>query len=218
MPDNNAPHALLFTAPGCPHCPGIKATLEKLHKEGLLADLEVVSVPEAQQRAAELGVRSVPWLKLGEFVLTGAQTPQQLREWAERAAGDQDIGAYLEHMLANGELGEAESLLEKQPEHLEALLSLLQKSDTPIQVRLGASAILEGLEGSERLRALVPRLIEMSEQRDHRLRSDAVHLLGLSHRAEAEVALRKRLEDENEEVREIAAEALESLHQSERGA
>ncbi|MCW8827857.1 MAG: HEAT repeat domain-containing protein [Gammaproteobacteria bacterium] len=213
MSDTNAPHALLFTAPGCPHCPGIKAALEKLHQEGVVGELEVVSIAEDQGRAAEMGVRSVPWLKLGEFVLTGAQTPQQLREWAEKAAGSADMVDYLEHQLANGELDEAQAMLAKAPQHLEALLSLLEQPEAKIQVRLGVSAIIEGMEGSEALQKLVPRLIIMSEHSDHQLRSDACHFLGLSHSKEAEAALRKRLEDDNEEVREIAAESLELIQQ-----
>lgn len=213
MSDNNAPHALLFTAPGCPHCPGVKAALEKLRDEGVIAELEVASIAEEQKRAAEMGVRSVPWLKLGEFVLTGAQTPQQLREWAEKAAGTADTGDYLEHLLANGELAEAESLLQKQPDHLPALLALLEKPDAPIQVRLGISAVIEGMEGSAALKKLLPELIKMSDHPDHQLRSDACHFLGLSHSSEAEAPLRRRLEDENEEVREIAAESLELLNE-----
>lgn len=213
MPESRLPDALLFTAPGCPHCPGVKAALEKLRDEGLLGKLEVVSVAEEQERAAEMGVRSVPWLKLGEFVLTGAQTPQQLRQWAEKAAGEKDIGSYLEHLLANGELAEAESLLQQQPEHVETLLPLLQKADTPIQVRLGVSAIIEGLEGSDTLKQLVPQLIAMSEHSDHQLRSDASHFLGLSHSEAAKAALLRRLEDEHQEVREIAADSLQHLQE-----
>lgn len=214
MADTKLPRALLFTAPGCPHCPGVKAALEKLMAEGMLSDLEVVSVTDDQARATELGVRSVPWLRLGEFVLTGAQTPQQLREWAERAADSESIDGYLEHLLANGELNEAEALLEKQPQHTGLLLSLLEKPDAPIQVRLGVSAILEGLEGSEALKQLLPKLVSMSEHNDHRLRSDACHFLGLSHSPEAEAVLRRCLEDEHPEVREIAADALDTLLES----
>lgn len=211
MTESQAPKALLFTAPGCPHCPGVKAALEKLQQEGVLASLEVVSVTEYQERAAELGVRSVPWLKLGEFTLTGAQTPQQLRQWAERAAAPGGMSGYLEHLLANGELKEAETLLEKQPQHLEALLPLLKDHETKIQVRLGIGALLEGFEDTDALRALLPQLLELSRDDDHRTRSDTCHYLGLSHSEEALPALEARLQDDNEAVREIAAESIELI-------
>lgn len=208
MSERHAPTALLFTAPGCPHCPGVKASLEKLLAEGVIASLEVLSVVEAQARATELGIRSVPWLQLGDFVLTGAQTPQELRQWAERAADPRGMSGYLEHLLANGELVEAEALLQRQPQHLDALLPLLGAPDTPIQVRLGIGAIIESLEGSDALRALVPELARLSANEDHRVRSDACHYLGLSHSPEALPALQARLEDEHPEVREIAADAV----------
>ena len=207
----HAPHALLLTAPGCPHCPGVKAALEKLRKEGLIAELEVVSITERPERAAELGVRSVPWLRLGDFILTGAQTPQQLRQWAERAAEPAGMRGYLGHLLQGGELAEAERLLAAQPQHLPALLSLLEEPQSPIQVRLGVSAILEGYEGSEPLRGLLAPLIALSRHPDHRLRSDACHLLGLTHDVGAREALQRCSEDQHPEVREIATEALSLL-------
>ncbi len=125
-----APPVMLFTAPGCPHCPGVKAALEKLLAEGVISSLAVHSVADDQKLAEQLGVRSVPWVQLGEFVLTGAQTPQQLRQWAERAADPRGMSGYLEHLLATGELGEAEALLQRQPQHIKALLPLLGAPDT----------------------------------------------------------------------------------------
>lgn len=204
------PKALLFTAPGCPHCPGVKASLERLQQEGIIAELETISVSDDPARAEAYGVRSVPWLKLGEFILTGAQTPQQLRQWAERAASG-DLGDYLQNLLANSELTTAEDLIAQSPQHLPLLLSLLGKTDIPIQVRLGVSAIIEGLEGQPSLQTILPNLIEMSRHSDHRLRSDGCYFLGLSHHPNALPALEARLKDENSEVTEIAAEAIESI-------
>lgn len=206
-----APQALLLTAPGCPHCPGVKKSLQKLQQEGLIGKLEFIDISQQPQKAAELGVRSVPWLQLGEFILTGAQSPQQLRQWAERAADPAGMSSYLSHLLQGGELAEAEQLLALQPHKLSALLPLLEDPASPIQVRLGVSALLEGYEGSESLQQLIPQLSRMSEHPDHRLRSDACHLLGLSHDERARQPLQRCSEDEHPEVREIATEALSSL-------
>ncbi len=213
MPSLSPPTALLFTAPGCPHCPGVKASLEKLLTEGMLASLQVLDVSKEPARAAEHGVRSVPWLQLGDFVLTGAQTPQALRQWAERAADPRGMSGYLEHLLANGELDEAESLLQRQPQHIDALLPLLATPDTPIQVRLGIGAILESLEGSETLQTLLPELIRLSQHEDHRVRSDACHYLGLTHSTEALPVLEIRREDVHPEVREIATDAIKLIEE-----
>jgi thioredoxin-like negative regulator of GroEL len=212
MPDN-APHALLFTAPGCPHCPGVRAALEKLHKEGVISSLQTVSIADAPERAEELGIRSVPWLQLGEFILTGAQTPQQLRQWAERAASG-EMSDYLRDLLANGELAAAEVLLSNAPQHLPALLSLLEAADAPMQVRMGVSAIIEALEGTQAVKELLPVLIEMSHHSDHRLRSDACYFLGLSHSTDALPSLNARLDDDSSEVGEIAAEAIAMIREN----
>lgn len=205
------PHALLFTAPGCPHCPGVKAALIKLQSEGIIAKLEIHDISDEPERAAELGIRSVPWLKLGEFILSGAQTPQQLRQWAERAAEPGGMSGYLSHLLREGQLAEAETLLRSQPQHLPALLPLLEDTLSPIQVRLGVSAILESIEGTSALQSLLPQLITLSKHPDHRLRSDACYFLGLTHDERARETLQLCSLDDHSEVREIALEALSSL-------
>ncbi|MEN8171047.1 MAG: HEAT repeat domain-containing protein [Pseudomonadota bacterium] len=211
---STTPNALLFTAPGCPHCPGVKAALEKLQQEGILGELQVLNITEQPEKAAQLGVRSVPWIRLGEFILTGAQTPQQLRQWAERATDPAGMSGYLGHLLKDGELAEAEKLLASQPQHLSALLPLLEDEESPIQVRLGVGAILEGLEGKKALRELLPALIVLSEHPDHRLRSDACYYMGLSHDSNVREALLRCQHDNHPEVREIAEEALLSLDET----
>lgn len=212
---SQAANALLFTAPGCPHCPGVKTALEGLLHEGLLASLEIVDISQQPDRAAELGVRSVPWLQLGEFVLTGAQTPQQLREWAQKATGEQDMGEFLQHLLTKGELAEAEALIHRDPRHLGTLLKLIATPQRPMQVALGVSAILEDMAGQPELNVLLPDLIRLSRHPEHNLRSDACHYLGLLHHPGATAALKDCLNDSHADVREIAAEALQ--HRSNQG-
>ncbi len=206
-----APDALLFTAPGCPHCPGVKAALQRLQQEGLIGTLEVVDIAQAGERAAGLGVRSVPWLRLGEYTLTGAQSPQALREWAQKAAGEEGFADYIRELLADGRLGEAEEKLAQAPQRLSELLPLLTDQAAPMNVRLGLGALLEGLAGSAALKTVLPQLGELSTHADHRVRSDACHYLGLTGDSAALEWLRARLDDEHPEVREIAAEAVEAL-------
>lgn len=210
MPERS-PDALLFTAPGCPHCPGLKATLEGFRNEGVLASLQVIDISQQPQQANELGVRSVPWLQLGDFILTGAQTPQQLRQWLKRASDPRGMSLYLAELLKDGELAQAEGLLQRQPRHLDALLPLIADTQSPIQVRLGASALMEAHENSEALRALLPQLLPLTQHADHRVRSDACYYLGLSHHQAAREALQTCLQDNEAEVAEIAREALEQL-------
>jgi thioredoxin-like negative regulator of GroEL len=201
-------HALLFTAPGCPHCPGVKAALEGLQREGKLDELTVLDISQEPGQAAEYGVRSVPWLKLGEFILTGAQSPTALRQWSERAASPDGMAGYLEHLLASGELAEAEALLARQPQHYPLLLALLKKPERPLQVGLGVSAIIESLDEAELLN-LLPELLSLADEADHRLRADAAHFLGRLNKPQARAKLVDLCEDPNPEVREIATESLD---------
>lgn len=205
------PDALLFIAPGCPHCPVVLQALSEMVKQGTIGRLEVINVAAHPEAAAEHGVRAAPWTRLGPFVLEGAQTPQELRRWLELAGKPDGVTRYLEQLLRDGQLARAEQQLAHHPDWLSHLLPLLTQADTPMQVRVGVGALIEGQAGSAQLQALVPALGELSRAAEHSVRADACHYLGLSGSAEAVAFLRARLEDESGEVREIAGEALEML-------
>lgn len=205
------PDALLFIAPGCPHCPVVLQALSDMVKQGAIGRLEVINVAAHPEAAAQHGVRAAPWTRLGPFELEGAQTPQELRRWLELAGKPDGITRYLEQLLRDGQLARAEQQLARHPDWLAKLLPLLTQADTPMQVRVGVGALIEGQAGSAELQALVPALGELSRATDHSVRADACHYLGLSGSAEATPFLRARLDDDNGEVREIAAESLEAL-------
>ncbi len=77
--------------------------------------------------------------------------------------------------------------------------------------RFGAGVLLEEFAGSDTLRALLPRLGELSQHVDARVRADACHYLGLTGDAAARIWLEARLDDEDADVREIAAESLQGV-------
>ena len=78
-----------------------------------------------------------------------------------------------------------------------------------MQVKLGVGALIEDLEGSHILNELIPALGKLSSHNDHRIRADATHYLSCIHSTDTLPYLRARLDDSHEEVREIAADALE---------
>lgn len=208
MPNQPA-DALVFIAPGCPHCPVVLSGLAELVKRGAIGRLEAVNVAVHPEQAAALGVRSAPWTRIGPFVLEGAQTPAALQTWAERAASGEGGSDYLRELLASGRLPEAEGFLTATGHPGDALL-LLGDPEAPMQVRLGANALLEGLAG-DALATLIPQLGELSRHEDHRVRADASHLLGLTGSPDSIPLLRERLEDGSAAVREIAAESMARL-------
>jgi HEAT repeat protein len=91
-----------------------------------------------------------------------------------------------------------------------AVLPIVGNVDASLNVRLGAGVLLEHFAGSDALRALLPRLGELSQHADARVRADACHYLGLTGDAAARPWLEARLDDDAD-VREIAAESLENL-------
>lgn len=203
--------ALLLLAPGCPHCPRVLEQLGSLVKQSRLAALEVVNIALRPERAAALGVRSVPWVRMGELEFTGAHSQTELSHWAARAGLEEGRREYVEQSLKNGQWAQLESLWRRHPHWGATLLDIVADPDTAISVRLGAAALLEMEDTRERLVSALPRLTKMGEHADHRVRSDAVHLLSLTPAETAADLLRQHLRDPHAEVREIAADGLERL-------
>lgn len=204
------PSALLFTLPGCPHCPGVKRALEKLLAEGLLESLEVVDAAQESARAQALGVRSVPWVRIGPLQFEGALTPEALRRWAQLAASSgQGLREYFIEMLKSGRRDKVESLIREDPRRAEILAALVLDPEAAMVVRLGIGAVLEELQGTELARPMVAPLVRALPHASPRDRTDIAHFLSLIGGPEAITALRALIDDPDPEVREIAREAIQ---------
>lgn len=210
-PATMPPDALLFVAPGCPHCATVLKGLNQLAGQKLIGRLTVIDVAEHPEQAAEYGVRAAPWLRLGPFTLTGAQSPAELRMWAEWANGEAGTAHYVEHLLTQGSYPQAAAFIDADTQRLKPLLAIVADPGAKLGVRLGVSALLEAHANSPSLQKLLPQLAELSRHPDHRVRADACHLLGLTGSAAARPHVEFRLHDTHEEVREIAQEALQAL-------
>jgi len=208
------PDALLLVAPGCPHCAAVLAALAELVKKGTIGRLEVVNIAIHPDAAQAVGTRSVPWIRIGTYELTGNYTQAELTQWAERAQEAKDANAYIKELLEQQRLDQAVAYAKAHPEQLPALLTLLQEKDQSLTVRFGLGALFEELADTPALAALVPALGELSRHDQANLRADAAHYLGLSGSAEAIPFLEPLLEDPDPNVREIAADSLERLEGS----
>lgn len=207
----NIPDALLFITSGCPHCPVVMQGLGDLVKQAAIGKLTVVNVAAYPELAAEYGVRAAPWLRLGPFTLTGAQSPAELKRWLEWSKGDEGIAHYVEHLLQQGGFKQAGLFIAEEPQRLKPLLAIVADPAKSIAVRVGVDALLEAYRNTPALQDLLPQLITLTQQTDHRVRADACHLLGLTGSAAARPYLETCALDSNEEVREIAAESLVTL-------
>lgn len=209
--NKDIPEALLLLAPGCPHCPAVLEGLGVLVKEGALGRLEAVNIAVHPERAEQLGVRSVPWVRIGEFELDGAQTPADLRRWAELAGTPQGMKDYFLHLLKNGRRAKVEEMARRQPERLLALVDLLADDAASMAVRIGIGAVLEELQDSHIASVMVPGLGELTQHVDPLVRADACHYLSLVGGAEITPWLRACEDDPDVAVREMVADILAEM-------
>lgn len=205
------PEALLLIANGCPHCPSVLQGLSELVKSGQLGRLEVINITVHPEVAQLHGVRSVPWLRIGSFQLTGLRSPAELAQWVQRAQSNQGMKTYFTELLSAGDLAGVSTTLKRDPESTTTLIELLGDPEAELQVRLGVSAVLEDLEGSKLLSEQVDALGKLGAHADTRIRIDAAHALGLTHADAARPYLEVLQNDTDTEVREIAAESLAGL-------
>lgn len=205
------PDALLFITTGCPHCPVVLQALSDLIKQAIIGKLTVVNVAAHPEIAEQYGVRAAPWLRLGPFTLTGAHSTAELRQWAEWSNAEVGVKQYVEHLLNSGQYKDAKAFIAEDPRRLKPLLDIVADPGKQIEVRVGVDALLEAYRNATPLQSLLPQLAELSHHADHRVRADACNLLGLSGSAEARPTLSACLNDQHEEVREIAAESLQLL-------
>ena len=206
-----APDALLLISTHCPHCPAMLAALADLVKHGMIGRLEAVNLEQRPEVGQTLGVRSVPWLRIGRIELAGVHGKAELAEWAAKADSEAGLADWFHALLKEGQLPRAQALIEAAPALLAAVLPIVGNVEASLNVRLGAGVLLEEFAGSDTLRALLPRLGELSQHVDARVRADACHYLGLTADAAARPWLEARLGDEDTDVREIAAESLQAI-------
>jgi thiol-disulfide isomerase/thioredoxin len=206
-----APDALLLISTHCPHCPAMLASLAELVKQGTVGRLEAVNLEQHPEVGQALSVRSVPWLRLGRIELAGMHSKAELAEWAAKADSEEGMADWFHLLLKEGQLPRAQAAIESDPALLVAVLPIVGNVEASLNVRLGAGVLLENFAGTEALRALLPRLGELSQHADARVRADACHYLGLTGDAAARPWLEARINDEDADVREIAAESLQAI-------
>jgi hypothetical protein len=206
-----APDALLLLSTHCPHCPAVLAALADLVKAGTIGRLEAVNLEARPEVGQALGVRSVPWIRIGRIELAGVHGKAELTEWAAKADSEAGVADWFHVLLKEGQLARVQEAIEREPALLGAVLPIVGNVDASLNVRLGAGVLFEHFAGSDALRRLVPRLGELSADADARVRADACHYLGLTRDAAARPWLEGGVADADADVREIAAEALEGL-------
>lgn len=144
-----------------------------------------------------------------DYPLAGEATRAALR------ASLRDRAEQFQIWLLEGQLKSVLAVVERSPKALADLLPIVANPEANLNVRFGASAVLERYANTPALQALVPALGMLTGHGDARVRADACHLLGLSGSSAAIKYLEARRDDPAAEVREIVAESLEELQTKE---
>lgn len=207
------PDALLLLSTQCPHCSTVLQGLGELVKKGLIGRLEVVNIVARPDIAEQQSVRTVPWMRLGDFELEGLHSPAELRQWAERAGSEAGLTEYYRDLFKHGQLPKALAAIRKYPGHIPALLALAQDPDTELTVRIGVSAVIEDAAGSAPLQNQLAALMDLAQHSDPRVRSDACHFLALTRSEAALATLEKLTRDAEPAVQEVAKDSLEELRE-----
>jgi len=185
--------------------------LSKLVKAGDIGSLEIVNIASLPERALAYGARSVPWLRLGPFELEGARTEGDIRHWLGKINSVEGMVEYMADLLANGNLNKVIHLVNENPELLHDLVSLLGNPEAELKVQLGIGAVFEDLAGSSFLENIVLNLGELTKHSNPKVRADAAHYLSFAGDSTAIPYLEALKNDENRDVREIAAETIDDL-------
>lgn len=204
---------LLLVGTSCQHCAPVMSSLSELVKEGVIDSLEVINVEKKPELAVELGVKSVPWLRIGWFELEGARSKTELKRWVENISAEDGAKEYYAEILAQGRVKQCISLLHQYPDTMSAIISLMSDPDEKINVRLGVGVILEEYAPSSEFESFIPELAAFLQHEDSRLRIDACHYLSLTQKPDMIELIKPLLEDVDGEVREEAEESIEVLNE-----
>lgn len=179
-------------------------------KNAQLSTLTAHNIVATAELAAEKRIRSVPWMQIGDYVLTGQQTPVEIDRWIAYASRAASPEAQLEYAIVSADLPAAEQIASTASGQ-QALIHLLGDNDTPLNTRIGLGAIIESVAEQGLDNNWVDALSNLSTHQNTNIRADACHYLGLSQNPSAKPALEARLQDENNDVREIASDSLTEL-------
>ena len=149
---------------------------------------------------------------IGQFELAGLHSKAELQSWAEQAGSEEGMTKYIEQLLGDGKVMQVLGMIEKDHSLLHALIGLVSDAEAKINARLGAGVVMEEYEGAPELLALIPELAELTRHEDARVRSDACHYLSLTHDDSVREFIEPLLNDDHEEVREVAEESIAFLN------
>ncbi len=202
---------LLLISTHCAHCAAVLQIVTGMVKQGEIASLKIVNLEKSPALAAQLGVRSVPRLQIGELVFEGALTREEIKDWIAVAGSTAGESRYLADKLSEGEVHQVIEYIQQHPDALQTVATFMLDPDAKINLKLGIGVIFEEFARQTSMDAVIPQLQEYVTHADARVRADACYYLSLTGREEFSDIFERCLQDADGDVREIARESLDAL-------
>ena len=205
------PEVLLLISSHCAHCAAVLKVVTAMVKQGDMTALKIMNLEKVPELAQQLGVRSVPWLKIGEFVFEGELTAAEIQHWMNEVSSEQGEKVYLYEMLIDGNVDKVIDYIKQTPHALQTVAKFMLDADAKINLKLGVGVIFEEFASDALVDTVIPQLLAYIDSDDARVRGDACHYLSLIGRDEFVPVFEECLLDDNVDVREIAQESLDEL-------
>lgn len=169
---------LLFVMKGCQLCPQMERLFQRMYKDGAFVELSVQDVAEHPELAQEYSIRSVPFYLINGVGFSGLRTQQQIEQLLQQNEDD-NWQTLIVSELSEGQLAPVEKMVRQQPAARVAMMKLLADSDTTLVVRIGLTAVIEGLADDAVLTGYHRDFILLTQHSDERVAIDALYYLSL---------------------------------------
>ncbi len=201
----------ILIAPTCPSCPEVVAACTRV--AALSPQLQLKIIDAQYFKALAGSTRSVPTVIIDQArTVVGPLNERQLVDMLKERGQPGYLKKTIASMIAAGRMVAAVPFLVSET-GLNALADLMVEG--AMQERMGLMLLAEeALDQNEHcLNGALPHLLPLLDADDATLRGDVADLLGKIAAPGAAAALNRLLQDENEDVREVAEESLSLLRQ-----
>lgn len=210
------PSAELFIATGCSHCPLVLKELGDQLKKGKISSLNITNIAVDNTKADALNIRSVPWFSLINddcfMIFSGNYSEKEIQHWINTSQNDTAMQEYIEDHLSNGQLLTVVQAIQLKPEIFSAVISMLEDEDTSMDIRIGLDSLIEHFSSSEMLKNNSDSFKNIAATDSPRLQIDALHYIALTADTKNKKFLQEMTKHKNQQIKEAAVEALETLN------
>ena len=223
MPIQNL-EVILFISTHCTHCASTLELLTKSIKQAKISQLTVINLEADNATEKYTHIRSVPYIKIGDFEFTGNLDKTDIDEM-HNAHSKNILDEYLfSKLFSDGLLKQAEKLVKENQSYWPTLINLAKSEESKMQTRIGITAIFETqantLMNSKENHLIIDSLLSGSTNKNHTIRVDLIYFISIIYIEMQKLKLdypklsdfiQKTQNDSSEEIRSIIHDALTEI-------